>query len=74
MAEIKRNWEEVKLFIFDESFEHDVWHKRTTARLVFTVHVWYPELTEDEKNFVFNDVRSEFVTYLLTYSMDQSPS
>jgi aspartate beta-hydroxylase len=46
---VSRTWEEGKLFIFDDSFEHEVWHNGTTTRLVLIVDVWHPELTEDEK-------------------------
>lgn len=44
-----RTWKEGKLFVFDDSFEHEVWHNGTTTRLVLIVDVWHPELTEDEK-------------------------
>lgn len=49
VAEETRTWEEGKLFIFDDSFEHEVWHNGTTTRLVLIVDAWHPELTEDEK-------------------------
>lgn len=49
VAEETRTWEEGKLFIFDDSFEHEVWHNGTTTRLVLIVDVWHPELTEAEK-------------------------
>lgn len=43
-----RSWEEGKLFIFDDSFEHEVWHNGTEFRLVLIVDVWHPELTIQE--------------------------
>ncbi|XP_068233185.1 aspartyl/asparaginyl beta-hydroxylase-like isoform X7 [Palaemon carinicauda] len=43
------NWEEGKIFIFDDSWEHEVWHNGTTKRLVLIVDVWHPELTDHEK-------------------------
>ncbi|KDR14347.1 Aspartyl/asparaginyl beta-hydroxylase [Zootermopsis nevadensis] len=49
VAEETRTWKEGKLFVFDDSFEHEVWHNGTTTRLVLIVDVWHPELTEDEK-------------------------
>lgn len=44
-----RGWEEGKVFIFDDSFEHEVWHNGTEFRLVLIVDVWHPELTMLEK-------------------------
>ncbi|XP_049861571.1 transcriptional regulator ATRX isoform X8 [Schistocerca gregaria] len=49
VADEMRTWEEGKLFIFDDSFEHEVWHNGTTTRLVLIVDVWHPELTMEEK-------------------------
>ncbi|XP_069678122.1 dentin sialophosphoprotein isoform X2 [Periplaneta americana] len=49
VAEETRSWKEGGLFIFDDSFEHEVWHNGTTTRLVLIVDVWHPELTENEK-------------------------
>lgn len=44
-----RSWEEGKVFIFDDSFEHEVWHNGTEFRLVLIIDVWHPELTAGEK-------------------------
>lgn len=49
VAEETRSWKEGELFIFDDSFEHEVWHNGTTTRLVLIIDVWHPELTEKEK-------------------------
>lgn len=44
-----RSWKEGKLLIFDDSFEHEVWHNGTATRLVLIVDIWHPELTKEEK-------------------------
>lgn len=49
VAEETRNWAEGKVFIFDDSFEHEVWHRGTEKRLVLIVDVWHPELTSNER-------------------------
>ncbi|KAL3290047.1 hypothetical protein HHI36_023418 [Cryptolaemus montrouzieri] len=49
VAEQIRGWEEGKLIIFDDSFEHEVWHNGTEVRLVLIVDVWHPELSMTEK-------------------------
>ncbi|XP_046440411.1 aspartyl/asparaginyl beta-hydroxylase-like isoform X6 [Daphnia pulex] len=41
-------WEEGKFIIFDDSFEHEVWHKGSSYRLVLIVDLWHPELTAEE--------------------------
>ncbi|XP_028424802.1 aspartyl/asparaginyl beta-hydroxylase isoform X3 [Perca flavescens] len=40
-----REWEEGKVLIFDDSFEHEVWQDAERYRLIFIVDVWHPELT-----------------------------
>ncbi|XP_050728686.1 aspartyl/asparaginyl beta-hydroxylase-like isoform X4 [Eriocheir sinensis] len=42
-------WEEGKFLIFDDSWEHEVWHEGDSFRLVLIVDVWHPELTEQER-------------------------
>lgn len=44
-----RSWEDGKLLIFDDSFEHEVWHNGTDTRLVLIVDVWHPELSMTER-------------------------
>lgn len=42
-------WEEGKVIIFDDSFEHEVWHTGSSYRLVLIVDLWHPELTLEER-------------------------
>lgn len=44
-----RSWKEGEWLIFDDSFEHEVWHNGTEKRLVLIVDIWHPELTEEER-------------------------
>lgn len=44
-----RSWEEGKVMILDDSFEHEVWHDGNSLRLIFIVDVWHPNLTSTEK-------------------------
>lgn len=37
------------MLIFDDSFEHEVWHNGTGVRLVLIVDIWHPDLTEQER-------------------------
>ncbi|CAH0562591.1 unnamed protein product [Brassicogethes aeneus] len=48
VAEETRSWENGKVLIFDDSFEHEVWHNGSQFRLVLIVDVWHPELTAQE--------------------------
>lgn len=41
-----REWEEGKVLIFDDSFEHEVWQEADSYRLIFIVDVWHPQLTQ----------------------------
>ena len=44
------HWEDGKMFIFDDSFEHEVWHynERNEARLVLIFDIRHPDLRPDE--------------------------
>ncbi|XP_050020006.1 aspartyl/asparaginyl beta-hydroxylase isoform X3 [Alexandromys fortis] len=44
-----RTWEEGKVLIFDDSFEHEVWQDASSFRLIFIVDVWHPELTPQQR-------------------------
>ncbi|XP_041975822.1 aspartyl/asparaginyl beta-hydroxylase isoform X2 [Aricia agestis] len=44
-----KQWEVGKVLMFDDSFEHKVWHNGTGARLVLIVDVWHPDLTPQER-------------------------
>ena len=43
-----REWTEGKCLIFDDSFEHEVWHSGDTPSTVLILDVWHPDLTEAE--------------------------
>ncbi|XP_071525233.1 aspartyl/asparaginyl beta-hydroxylase-like isoform X2 [Panulirus ornatus] len=42
-------WQEGKILIFDDSWEHEVWHEGDSYRLVLIVDVWHPELSDHER-------------------------
>ncbi|GFR68195.1 aspartate beta-hydroxylase [Elysia marginata] len=44
-----RKWKEGEVLIFDDSFEHEVWHEGSELRLVLIVDVWHPELTQQQR-------------------------
>nr|XP_045598806.1 titin-like [Procambarus clarkii] len=50
VASEKVTWQEGKVFIFDDSWEHEVWHEGSSYRLILIVDVWHPELSEHERN------------------------
>lgn len=46
VANDTRTWIPGKFIIFDDSFEHEVFHEGTSIRLVLIVDFWHPELSE----------------------------
>lgn len=44
-----RTWENGKLIIFDDSFEHEVWHNGTGVRLILIMDFWHPDLSYQQK-------------------------
>jgi len=49
VEEQEQRWTEGKVFVFDDSFEHEVWHRAETPRLVLIVDVWHPDLSPEER-------------------------
>ncbi|MCJ8731724.1 hypothetical protein PDJAM_G00202670 [Pangasius djambal] len=45
-----REWEEGKVLIFDDSFEHEVWQDAGSYRLIFIIDVWHPELSQSQRH------------------------
>lgn len=43
-----RRWEPGKCLIFDDSFEHEVWHEGTEDRVVLICDLWHPEVDLDK--------------------------
>ena len=44
----KRQWSEGRGFVFDDSFEHEVWNEGDSRRIVFIARFYHPALTESE--------------------------
>ncbi len=44
-----RVWEEGKLLIFDDSFEHEAWNRSLNTRVVLLFEIWRPEITPTEQ-------------------------
>ncbi|MFJ4858684.1 aspartyl/asparaginyl beta-hydroxylase domain-containing protein [Streptomyces sp. NPDC088730] len=43
-----RTWESGKAFVFDDSYDHEVWNDSDQGRAVLLFDIWHPELTEIE--------------------------
>ena len=44
-----REWREGKLFIFDDTIEHEAWNDSKENRVVLIFDIWRPELSEQER-------------------------
>jgi len=42
-------WSPGRCLVFDDSFEHEVWHRGSLPRAVLIVDFWHPDLTENER-------------------------
>ena len=45
----KLHWSPGRCIVFDDSFEHEVWHDGDAPRAVLIVDFWHPDLTDAEK-------------------------
>jgi aspartyl/asparaginyl beta-hydroxylase (cupin superfamily) len=44
-----REWKEGKLFVFDDTIEHEAWNHSSEDRVVLIFDIWRPELSEQER-------------------------
>lgn len=44
----ERTWEEGKVLVFDDSFEHEVWNHSDRVRIVLFMNFWHPCFSEEE--------------------------
>lgn len=43
-----RQWEQGRVSVFDDSFDHEAWNNADSGRAVLLFDIWHPELTELE--------------------------
>jgi aspartyl/asparaginyl beta-hydroxylase (cupin superfamily) len=62
------SWQEGNCLVFDDSFEHEVWHRGSQPRVVLLMDVLYPELSSRQRERVLRRRRSaaEQITQYLT--------
>ncbi len=44
----QRTWEEGKLLVFDDSYEHEVWNHSSETRIVLFINFWHPAFSPQE--------------------------
>ena len=49
VGETHVHWQEGKVLVFDDSFEHEVWNLSNEERLIFIVDIFHPDLSEEQK-------------------------
>ena len=41
-------WTEGDMFVFDDSFDHEVWNENE-ERIILIVDIWHPDLSEEQR-------------------------
>ena len=49
-----REWQEGKVWIFDDTIEHEAWNNSDETRYILLFEIWRPELSELEQKLVTN--------------------
>ena len=47
VGEETREWRQGECLVFDDSFEHEVWHEGDSERIVLICDMWHPQLDVD---------------------------
>jgi len=50
-----REWREGRCLVFDDSFEHEVWHDGDAARVVLLVRFWHPDVLPAQRAALLRD-------------------
>mmetsp|Transcript_2817 Transcript_2817/g.7923 ORF Transcript_2817/g.7923 Transcript_2817/m.7923 type:complete len:611 (-) Transcript_2817:30-1862(-) len=50
-----RPWRLGRVLLFDDSFEHEVWHQGDTARVVLLIRFWHPDIPAARRRVVLQD-------------------
>ena len=45
------HWSDGEIFVFDDSFDHEVWHtnENNEARIVLIMDLWHPQLSAEKR-------------------------
>lgn len=44
VGEERREWQEGRVMVFDDSYEHEVWNDSSDTRIVLLIRFWHPDL------------------------------
>ncbi|MCB5909690.1 aspartyl/asparaginyl beta-hydroxylase domain-containing protein [Streptomyces pinistramenti] len=58
VADREMQWQEGRCLVFDDSFEHEVWHRGTEDRVVLILDVLHPDLEGDHRQRVLGRRRN----------------
>jgi aspartate beta-hydroxylase len=47
-----REWQEGKVWLFDDTIEHEAWNRSNEVRVILLFEVWRPELSRAERQLV----------------------
>ena len=48
----RREWQEGKAFVFDDTFEHEAWNDSDVPRAVLILDIWSPFVSAAERDLV----------------------
>ena len=48
------SWNNGELFVFDDSFDHEVWYEneKNASRLVLIMDIWHPDLSAEKRRTI----------------------
>ncbi|MET7717247.1 aspartyl/asparaginyl beta-hydroxylase domain-containing protein [Streptomyces sp. NPDC005407] len=77
VAREERAWEEGKAFVFDDSFDHEVWNEGEERRTVLLFDFWHPDLTAPEIEALTHMMgvwRRMYSRHFWAHQMDTQPA
>ena len=63
VANETRRWEEGKVLVFDDSFEHEVWNNSDKERAILLINFWNPHVPPDFRTSIVQSIADGTLDY-----------
>jgi len=59
------------MFIFDDSYDHEVWNEGNSTRILFIFDVWHPDISDEEIKFFDTLERQSYIDSIIRKIYDK---
>lgn len=59
------------MFIFDDSYDHEVWNEGNSTRILLIFDVWHPDISDEEIKFFDTLERQSYIDSIIRKIYDK---